>query len=767
MELDYSEVHHSRKIRGTEQVESMEDKRFRKILTNDLHKNENGNWEAPLPFKNDDVTLPNNKGHCLRRLLSLKRKLLGDEKVKADYLAFMQKNLDRGHASRVPTSQLHTQPGKVWYLPHFNVYHPRKPDQIRVVFDCSAVFENESLNKHLLQGPDQLNSLTGVLTRFRKEEVAFTCDIEQMFHNFYVNPEHRDFLRFLWFEKNDLSGPIVEYNMDVHLFGAASSPGVANFCLHQTAESNRATYGNPAADFLRKDFYVDDGLKSLPTVSQALKLIKDCQEMCAQDKLRLHKFASNKKVPRPPVRTRKEPQRKVFEQPAQARPLHRWGRSPQGRRTVEEFSFTLPDQASPHLDQAQSMYDSSRSPVSSREAASPRIRRDSQRHTTSRIPHYQWPLRRLPPYREMHHMPQASRPHWRPENGRPTSWTHLSSTSLHIHRDGCLRPFLHQGRKERAEAMGTDLHLPRIPSNSPGDSERHDCRLFHQRAQTLYRSQRQGTRAEVRSRHQLRRSQERAHHRSQGARQHAHQRIPGIARVWSDQLQLQRATCFSHGWHLGASDSHHTLSTSVTVTRTRQPAGRWGTTYPHDGSRKHREQPPTDRGHPLRPAVPRTTHAKPPAHTKDADRTAATRQVRTTRHLFSEKMASRAVPCQPVLVTMAEGVPRSATEQAEVDPTEEEHARRRCPRRWQRNPKKPMAHGTGYQNLPQQRQPGAQSPDHHVQGRTAEMLRQTCPQASSAVGQRRPLRTFKQRFKRMNISQLLFILDFASWFIRS
>ena len=184
MELDYSELHHSRKIRGTEQVESMEDKRFRQLLTNGLHKNQNGNWEAPLPFKTDDVTLPNNKRHCLRRLLSLKRKLLNDEQLKSDYLAFMQKTLDRGHASRIPANQLHTPPGKVWYLPHFNVYHPRKPDQIRVVFDCSAVFDNESLNKHLLQGPDQLNSLVGVLTRFRKEEVAFTCDIEQMFHNF-------------------------------------------------------------------------------------------------------------------------------------------------------------------------------------------------------------------------------------------------------------------------------------------------------------------------------------------------------------------------------------------------------------------------------------------------------------------------------------------------------------------------------------------------------------------------------------------------------
>ena len=66
----------------------------------------------------------------------------------------MKKTLDNGHASRVPVDQLSTEKGKVWHLPHFHVYHPRKPDQIRVVFDCSALFKNESLNKHLLQGPD-------------------------------------------------------------------------------------------------------------------------------------------------------------------------------------------------------------------------------------------------------------------------------------------------------------------------------------------------------------------------------------------------------------------------------------------------------------------------------------------------------------------------------------------------------------------------------------------------------------------------------------
>ena len=283
MELDYSEIHHSRKIRGTEQAESIEDKRFREMLT----------MGSPLSFKSDDLSLPNNKGHCLRRLLSLKRRLLNDSKLKEDYLAFMKKTLDNGHASRVPVDQLSTEKGKVWHLPHFHVYHPRKPDQIRVVFDCSAVFENESLNKHLLQGPDQLNSLIRVLTRFRKEEVAFTCDIEQMFHSFYLTPKDRNFLRFLWFENNDLTKPIVEYRMNVHLFGAASSSGVANFCLHQTAETHRKEFGDIASGFLLRDFYVDDGLKSVPTAQQALQLIKDSQTMCAKDNLRLHKFASN------------------------------------------------------------------------------------------------------------------------------------------------------------------------------------------------------------------------------------------------------------------------------------------------------------------------------------------------------------------------------------------------------------------------------------------------------------------------------------------
>ena len=162
------------------------------------------------------------------------------------------------------------------------------------MFDCSAVYKNESLNKHLFQGPDQLNSLIGVLTHFRKGKVALTCDIEQMFHSFYVNSNDRDYLRFLWFKNNDLTSQIIEYRMNIHLFGAASSPGVANVCLHQTAESHGHEFGDNASDFLLRDFYVDNGLKSVPTVGQAHQLIKCSQAMCASDNL-LHMFASKYK----------------------------------------------------------------------------------------------------------------------------------------------------------------------------------------------------------------------------------------------------------------------------------------------------------------------------------------------------------------------------------------------------------------------------------------------------------------------------------------
>lgn len=48
-----------------------------------------------------------------------------------------------------------------------------------------------------------------------------------------------------------------------------------------------------AASFIRKNFYMDDGLVSVDSNKKANKLVREAQEVLAKGKLRLHKFVSN------------------------------------------------------------------------------------------------------------------------------------------------------------------------------------------------------------------------------------------------------------------------------------------------------------------------------------------------------------------------------------------------------------------------------------------------------------------------------------------
>ncbi|XP_078364137.1 uncharacterized protein LOC144648470 [Oculina patagonica] len=169
---------------------SCEDRRFLEIMEANIHKNDDGNWEMPLPFHHKDVKMPNNRSQAVNRLNGLICTLRRKPQMEKDYFEFMQKILDKGHTSPIPLEDIKakSQSEKVWYLPHFGVYHPKKPTQIRVVFDSSTEYSDVSLNKELLPGPDLMNSLLGVLIRFRRETTAIMCDIQQMFHFFHVDP---------------------------------------------------------------------------------------------------------------------------------------------------------------------------------------------------------------------------------------------------------------------------------------------------------------------------------------------------------------------------------------------------------------------------------------------------------------------------------------------------------------------------------------------------------------------------------------------------
>jgi hypothetical protein len=66
-----------------------------------------------------------------------------------DYVAFMDNLFEKGYAEKVPDCELDQDDGRVWYIPHHGVYHPKKPNKIRVVFDCSATYMGISLNSLL------------------------------------------------------------------------------------------------------------------------------------------------------------------------------------------------------------------------------------------------------------------------------------------------------------------------------------------------------------------------------------------------------------------------------------------------------------------------------------------------------------------------------------------------------------------------------------------------------------------------------------------
>ena len=113
----------------------------------------------------------------------------------------------------------------------------------------------------------------GVLLRFREESVAVTGDIEAMFHQVKIPEEQRNFLRFIWWKDNNPEKELVDYQMTAHVFGGISSPSCSNFVLRKTASDNCHQYGQEVSNNLRRNFYVDDMLKSFSSTDAAINAI--------------------------------------------------------------------------------------------------------------------------------------------------------------------------------------------------------------------------------------------------------------------------------------------------------------------------------------------------------------------------------------------------------------------------------------------------------------------------------------------------------------
>jgi hypothetical protein len=285
---DFADVIHSQNV-----AMSVEDKRALTIMESTLIHKSDGHYTMGLPWRDENVVLPNNLPLAHVRLEHLKRKLSRDPELHKMYTATMSDYIDKGYAKPVNITDTND---RVWYLPHHPVVNENKPGKVRVVFDCAAKYKGTSLNKELLQGPDLTNSLFGVLTRFRQENVAVMADIEAMFHQVRVTERDSNVLRFLWWNNGDMTSSPATYCMQVHLFGATSSPSCSAFALKKTSEDHAHLYDHEVVETVKRNFYVDDCLKSVESEPKAIKLVEDLQSLLKRGGFHLTKWISNSRT---------------------------------------------------------------------------------------------------------------------------------------------------------------------------------------------------------------------------------------------------------------------------------------------------------------------------------------------------------------------------------------------------------------------------------------------------------------------------------------
>lgn len=84
-----------------------------------------------------------------------------------------------------------------------------------------------------------------------------------------------------------------DYEMLVHIFGAKSSPCCANKALNRTAQDNEDNYPPEVGKTVRRNFYVDDVLKSVQSIEKAVHLASDLTKLLKEGGFCLTKFSSN------------------------------------------------------------------------------------------------------------------------------------------------------------------------------------------------------------------------------------------------------------------------------------------------------------------------------------------------------------------------------------------------------------------------------------------------------------------------------------------
>ena len=194
------DTRHDIELNDTEHI-TIRDKKELQLIERGL-KYDSGikRWIASYPWIRDARELPNNYIAAFGHLKALERRLLKMPKGCASmYSQQMDDLLQRNFARKLTDQEMAQYHGPVYYLPHHGIYKATSASTpLRIVCNSSATFKGNRINDFWAKGPDVLNSLLGVLLRFREERVAIQGDISKMYNSVLLGVVEQHTHRFLW-----------------------------------------------------------------------------------------------------------------------------------------------------------------------------------------------------------------------------------------------------------------------------------------------------------------------------------------------------------------------------------------------------------------------------------------------------------------------------------------------------------------------------------------------------------------------------------------
>ena len=266
-----------------------EEKELALIEKNLSHDTKEKFWTAEYPWIRDPFDLPDNRRAAFGMLMSTEKRLSKNKKHAETYQQQIQDMIDRDVARKLTQEELQKYKGPIHYISHHEVLKPdSKSTPLRIVFNSSANYMGHVLNEYWAKGPDLLNSLLGILIRFRENEIAFIGDIKKMYHTVRTGVIEQHTHRFLWRDMDATREPDT-YVIQRVSFGDKPSGTIATIALRKTAEMAKENYPK-ASELLINNTYMDDIINSVDNVETAKKLTNEMETILSNGNFKIKEW---------------------------------------------------------------------------------------------------------------------------------------------------------------------------------------------------------------------------------------------------------------------------------------------------------------------------------------------------------------------------------------------------------------------------------------------------------------------------------------------